>query len=125
MKKRSGNSALSLVIIGCTIFLWYTITNDPGARPLAIATIDTIQPQEVSPTSTLPQPTPTPIYSNPTPFPPDPPVGKCDPSYPTVCIPPYPPDLDCGEISYRRFKVVGSDPHGFDGDNDGVGCERR
>ena len=47
----------------------------------------------------------------------------CDPSYPDVCIPPYPPDLDCGEISFRRFKVIGSDPHGFDRDGDGVGCE--
>jgi endonuclease/exonuclease/phosphatase family metal-dependent hydrolase len=35
---------------------------------------------------------------------------NCDPSYPTVCIPSPPPDLDCGEISYRRFAVVGSDP---------------
>jgi micrococcal nuclease len=50
--------------------------------------------------------------------------GKnCHPSYPTVCIPPPPPDLDCKDVSYRRFKVVGSDPHRFDGDNDGVGCE--
>ncbi len=48
----------------------------------------------------------------------------CDPSYPTVCIPPAPPDLDCGEIPYRRFRVVGDDPHGFDRDRDGVGCER-
>lgn len=24
---------------------------------------------------------------------------NCDPSYPSVCIPPPPPDLDCGEIS--------------------------
>ena len=50
--------------------------------------------------------------------------AKCDPSYPNVCIPPYPPDLDCGEISFRRFQVIGSDPHRFDGDKDGVGCER-
>lgn len=49
---------------------------------------------------------------------------NCHPSYPTVCIPPPPPDLDCGDISYRRFSVIGSDPHRFDGDNDGVGCER-
>lgn len=49
--------------------------------------------------------------------------GNCHPSYPTVCIPPPPPDLDCGEISFRRFDVTGSDPHGFDGDDDGVGCE--
>ncbi len=50
-------------------------------------------------------------------------TANCDPSYPGVCIPPYPPDLDCGDIPYRRFEVVGSDPHGFDGDGDGVGCE--
>lgn len=48
----------------------------------------------------------------------------CDPSYPTVCIPPAPPDLDCGDIPYRRFAVRPPDPHGFDGnDNDGIGCE--
>ncbi|MGH8913216.1 MAG: lamin tail domain-containing protein [Acidimicrobiia bacterium] len=48
----------------------------------------------------------------------------CDPSYPDVCIPSPPPDLDCGEISHRRFRVIGADPHGFDGnDDDGLGCE--
>ncbi|HVL52937.1 MAG TPA: thermonuclease family protein, partial [Vitreimonas sp.] len=47
----------------------------------------------------------------------------CDPSYPGVCIPPAPPDLDCGEIEFRRFEVIGADPHGFDGNHDGVGCE--
>lgn len=51
------------------------------------------------------------------------PTGNCDPSYPTVCIPPPPPDLDCGEISFRRFDVVGSDPHRFDSNHDGIGCE--
>ena len=49
--------------------------------------------------------------------------SNCDPSYPSVCIPRYPPDLDCGEIPFRRFRVVGSDPHGFDRDRDGIGCE--
>jgi len=48
---------------------------------------------------------------------------SCDPSYPDVCIAPYPPDLDCGEIGYSNFRVIGSDPHGFDRDNDGIGCE--
>jgi endonuclease YncB( thermonuclease family) len=52
-----------------------------------------------------------------------PPSGKCDPSYRGVCIPPYPPDLDCDDVPYSDFSVVGSDPHGFDGDRDGVGCE--
>jgi micrococcal nuclease len=47
----------------------------------------------------------------------------CDPSYPDVCIPPLPPDLDCGDVAYRRFTVYPPDPHRFDGDYDGVGCE--
>jgi hypothetical protein len=63
-----------------------------------------------------PEPEPTP---QPTPTP----TGNCDPAYPTVCIPPPPPDLDCGDISYRNFKVLPPDPHHFDGDGDGVGCE--
>jgi micrococcal nuclease len=47
----------------------------------------------------------------------------CDPSYPTVCIPPSPPDLDCGDLAYEDFTVYPPDPHRFDGDFDGVGCE--
>ncbi len=47
----------------------------------------------------------------------------CDPSYPDLCIPPPPPDLGCNDITARDFEVVGSDPHGLDGDNDGIGCE--
>jgi micrococcal nuclease len=49
---------------------------------------------------------------------------RCDPSYPDVCIPPPPPDLDCRDIPYRRFRVLPPDPHRFDRDRDGVGCER-
>jgi len=49
--------------------------------------------------------------------------NNCDPSYPTVCIQPKPPDLDCGDIPYRNFKVLPPDPHNFDGDKDGIGCE--
>lgn len=47
----------------------------------------------------------------------------CHPSYPTVCIQPPPPDLDCKDIPYRNFKVVKPDVHGFDGNDDGVGCQ--
>ena len=47
----------------------------------------------------------------------------CDPSYPDVCIPPPPPDLDCGDVAYGGFTVYQPDPHRFDGDYDGVGCE--
>jgi micrococcal nuclease len=49
--------------------------------------------------------------------------GNCDPSYPGVCIAVSPPDLDCADVPYTNFEVTGSDPHGFDGDRDGVGCE--
>ena len=49
--------------------------------------------------------------------------ADCDSSYPDVCIPAYPPDLNCGDIPHRRFAVLQPDPHGFDRDNDGVGCE--
>jgi micrococcal nuclease len=44
-----------------------------------------------------------------------------------VCIPPPPPDLDCGDITYRNFQgrwdVADPDPHQFDGNRDGVGCQ--
>jgi hypothetical protein len=58
---------------------------------------------------------------NPAPTPPT--AGNCDPSYPTVCIPSPPPDVDCTDISYRNFKVLAPDPHHFDSDRDGIGCE--
>lgn len=48
---------------------------------------------------------------------------NCDPSYPDVCITSPPPDLDCEGIEYRNFTVLQPDPHGFDGDYDGIGCE--
>lgn len=48
---------------------------------------------------------------------------NCDPSYPDVCIPPPPPDLDCDEIPYHNFRVLPPDPHHFDRDKDGIGCE--
>jgi micrococcal nuclease len=48
---------------------------------------------------------------------------NCDSSYPDACIPSPPPELNCGEISDKRFKVLPPDPHGFDLDGDGTGCE--
>ncbi len=50
----------------------------------------------------------------------------CDPAYPGTCIPSPAAgggDLDCGDVPARRFAVVAPDPHRFDGDGDGVGCE--
>ncbi len=51
--------------------------------------------------------------------------GNCDRSYPDFCIAPPPPDLDCKDIPYKNFTVLQPDPHHFDRDKDGIGCEKR
>jgi micrococcal nuclease len=50
-------------------------------------------------------------------------IATCDPSYPTLCLPIGSGDLDCGDITARLFPVSQPDPHRFDGDYDGIGCE--
>jgi hypothetical protein len=48
----------------------------------------------------------------------------CSSAYPGVCIPPLPPDLDCGQIAFTNFRVRPADPHNFDtNDADVTGCE--
>jgi hypothetical protein len=62
--------------------------------------------------------------NTPTPTPTPTPGGNCDPSYPEDCIPPPPPDLDCGDDGVpNNVKVLQPDPHRLDGDKNGVGCE--
>lgn len=56
-------------------------------------------------------------------FPIDNPSG-CDPLYPDMCISPNSDDLNCADITYRNFTVIQPDPHRFDGDKDGIGCEK-
>jgi len=46
----------------------------------------------------------------------------CDSSYPDICLPSS-SDVNCGNISDKRFKVLPPDPHGLDRDGDGIGCE--
>lgn len=48
---------------------------------------------------------------------------RCDPAYPSVCIPVSAIDLDCADVEPEYFPVESRDPHGFDGDDDGIGCE--
>jgi PKD repeat protein len=48
---------------------------------------------------------------------------SCDSSYPNLCIPPPPPILACDDVEATNFEVESPDPHGFDVDNDGIGCE--
>lgn len=65
-----------------------------------------------------------PIFTPPPGPPPSaPPNYTCHPSYPSVCIPPPPPQLLCSDIPYRNFPVIGVDPHQFDPDRNGNGCE--
>jgi hypothetical protein len=49
------------------------------------------------------------------------PTSNCDPNY-TPCVPNTSSDLDCPDIGFM-VQVLGNDPHRFDGDNDGYGCE--
>jgi len=47
----------------------------------------------------------------------------CEPSYPTLCLPPPPPDLNCPQIPYNDFAAVPPDAHHLDADDDGIACE--
>lgn len=73
--------------------------------------------------ATSPRITPQPAAANPTTVSSGSGAVACDPSYPDVCVPPYPPDLSCADIPYDHIRVLPPDPHHFDGNGDGVGCE--
>jgi micrococcal nuclease len=89
----------------------------PTATSTPVPTWTALPTNEPTPTMTsTPIPTPT-NTAVPTTRP------SCDPAYPDVCIPSPPPDLDCGDIPYRRFRVLPPDPHRFDNDRNGIGCE--
>ena len=90
-------------------------------QPTAIPVQPTPLPVQVQPTAVPPTAMPLPATATPVPQPAAP---SCDPNYAGACIPVVSYDLDCGEISARRFQSIGSDPHGFDGDGDGLACER-
>jgi micrococcal nuclease len=71
--------------------------------------------------------TPPTAVATPAPIAPLVPGSNCEPSYPDVCIPIGSADVDCPDIDARRFRVLwdvaNPDPHRFDGDGDGIGCE--
>lgn len=50
-------------------------------------------------------------------------AGNCSAAYPDFCIPAPPPDLDCDDIPQKEFTVLQPDPHKFDREQDGIGCE--
>ena len=138
-------TACSVATMGAVGELSPSPTPPPGAATAVIpreAPVSAAPEVEAPPPTRTPAPvvssvaprptpaaTPTPARKRRSPPPPPPPrtsappARNCDPSYPTVCIPPPPPDLDCGDIPYRNFPVRPPDPHRFDADNDGIGCE--
>ena len=68
----------------------------------------------------------TPVPSNNTETPgPQATPQNCDRvSYPDICVPPAPPYLSCSDIPDRNFRVRAPDPHRFDADGNGIGCEQ-
>jgi endonuclease YncB( thermonuclease family) len=66
--------------------------------------------------------TPQPVPPKPTPQP----GGNCDPNYAEGCVPRVGYDLDCADIralGIAPVRVIGTDVHRLDGDDDGWGCE--
>ncbi len=112
---RIGN-LLERVCVGAVVAPWPDPPPPPPPTPTTspTTTAPALPPSTTQPAAPAPPPVRPVIPQQP---------SNCDSSYPTVCIPPAPPDLDCGDISHRRFHVVPPDPHNFDGDHDGVGCE--
>lgn len=88
--------------------LWSAGTCD-GKRTKPAPKLTAPKPQPVAP-APAPRPKPAPA-----------PRSNCDPNY-TPCVPNVSYDLDCADIGFS-VRVIGSDPHRFDGDDDGYGCE--
>lgn len=81
-------------------------------------------PAPSAPEPALPPPTqpePAPVIPAPAPPQPEPAPSGCDPNY-VPCVPLVNYDLDCPDIGFS-VQVIGADPHGFDRDRDGWGCE--
>ena len=49
--------------------------------------------------------------------------SNCSAAYPAKCIPPAPPLLECEDVGQKNFWVLPPDPHNFDPDGNGIGCE--
>ena len=52
------------------------------------------------------------------------PPSECSPAYPTICLLPPPPDINCPQLAPMvNIPTLPPDPHGLDADHDGIGCE--
>ncbi len=119
---------LALVVVGIALLAWQ-VQAQPS--PMSSAQSRPTSANELTVIAQLPTATPIASYlpvvmraAN-TPIPPTATrvPEQCAAEYPTVCIPPPPPDLNCGDIPYRNFIVLPPDRHQFDSDRDFIGCE--
>ena len=93
-------------------------TDAPGAERRAFR-VELIAPP-ASPPPAPPAPEP-PVQEAPPTSQPLVDVPSCDPNY-SPCVPLSSSDLDCADIPFP-VQVIGADPHGFDREGDGLGCE--
>ncbi|WP_310270321.1 thermonuclease family protein [Haloactinomyces albus] len=68
------------------------------------------QPESTSESEAEPEPQPEPR-------------SKTDSGAGAYLFPPPPPDKDCSQVSANNFRVRPGDPHRFDSNGDGIGCE--
>jgi hypothetical protein len=126
-----GQNDIDIETIDNDLLYTLTFTSEPDTLNKHLTSInnmmDTVQ---ITPIDTVSKSSKSTSNSHSTPTnslksstPPSDKQDNCDSSYPDFCIPPPPPNLNCPDISQKRFTVSGSDPHGFDRDNDGIGCE--
>jgi hypothetical protein len=105
-----------------------TVTNTAAPQPTSTTqptATQTAGPSKTPKPTATPKPTKTPT---PTATPKPTAAPNCHYSYPDFCIPPPPPDLNCPDMLPRTdFTVLWTgpnpDPHKFDRDKDGIGCE--
>ena len=88
----------------------------PAAKPAVICSVTAPSPPPAPAPTATQQPAPQPTATQR-------PAPNCDPAYPDVCIPSPPPELSCDEVEFRDFVVLPPDPHGFDRNQNGTGCE--
>ncbi len=102
--------------------LQYAKDNSKGLWSPTTCNGVTDQTTESSTSAPAPSTTTSPSAPQPAPTPaPQPAAGNCDPNY-SPCVPHVSYDLDCGDIGFA-VRVIGSDPHRFDANRDGYGCE--
>jgi len=107
--------AAELPVVTTTTNAPTTTTSTTSTTIQAVAT--TVRPATTVPTTRAPATT---APRNAAPLPAV--GGGCDANYAGACIPSG-PDVDCGDITAKRFRVVGDDVHRLDADNDGIACE--